>query len=554
MRISRFATPAALVAFASAFAPSCESSECAEEVCFEGQGGTPSGASGAGGDEDGQGGFSAAAGLNGTGGKSPTGGASTAGTPGSGGSAGDGTAGTPQGGAEGGTGGGEAGSGGEGGAVPICDPSKAPSAEACLVSDEFAVFVSPLGNDEGTGAKGDPVLSIASAITMAAEQQKIVVACSTNDAVFTVPLELAGEVTARVYGGFDCDDWTHGDVRTLIAPEAKGPALKLDTVSGALEIEDFEFRARDAEDGNGENSVGAVISDTKGVTLRRVTIAAGKGGKGADGQTIAGFAGDALDGHAAEGENGGDPRTSSQCGCDTSGGAGGDASGTTVNGADGLPAYGGGKGGTGGGSCSAGLGGDGENAPLASSAPGATSLGKLDGIVWQPSSGTVGETGKPGQGGGGGGGEGDSPGGAGGGGACGGCGGQGGNPGGGGGASIGLILVSSTVVLQETSIVTDDAGQGGKGAAGQDGQRGGTGGDRTGQGCLGGNGGDGASGGSGGGGAGGLSAGIVYSGTAPNVLGVSFDIGMLGDGGDGGTPNENDGIDGKTVNFIDADA
>jgi hypothetical protein len=552
MRISRFATPAALVAFASAFTPSCESSECAEEVCFEGQGGTPSGASGAGGDEDGQGGFSAAAGLNGTGGKSPTGGASNAGTPGSGGSAGDGTAGTPQGGAEGGASGGEAGSGGEGGAVPICDPSKAPSAEACLVSDEFAVFVSPLGNDEGTGAKGDPVLSIASAITMAAEQQKIVVACSTNDAVFTVPLELTGEVTARVYGGFDCDDWTHGDVRTLIAPEAKGPALKLDTVSGALEIEDFEFRARDAEDGNGESSVGAVISDTKGVTLRRVTIAAGKGGKGADGQTLAAFPSAAPDGHEAEGEAGGGPRTSSQCGCETSGGQGGNAE-TGINGDPGLPDYGGGQGGLGGGECDNGK--AGKAAPATEPGSGASLLGVLSGTEWQPSSGTGGGGGKAGQGGGGGGGEGESPGGAGGGGACGGCGGDGGNPGGGGGASIGLILVESAVTFEETSVVTDDAGQGGKGAAGQEGQKGGDGGLQSAGGCPGGRGGDGAPGGSGGGGAGGLSAGIVYSGgTAPNVLGVSFDIGMMGLGGDGGTPNENDGVDGKAVNLFAADS
>jgi hypothetical protein len=510
-----------------------------------------SGTGGAGGDEEGHGGSSAAAGLNGTGGKSPTGGASTAGTPGSGGSAGDGTAGTPQGGAEGGTSGGEAGSGGEGGAVPICDPSKAPSAEACLVSDEFAVFVSPLGNDEGTGAKGDPVLSIASAITMAAEQQKIVVACSTNDAVFTVPLELTGEVTARVYGGFKCDDWTHGDVRTLIAPEAKGPALKLDTVSGALEIEDFEFRAMDAEDGNGESSVGAVINDTKDVTLRRVTIAAGKGGKGADGQTIAGFASDAPSGHPAEGENGGPARTEAQCGCTTRGGRGGDATGD-IDGDPGTPDLEGGQGGLGGAECDNGK--AGKAAPATEPGSGATKLGALSGTEWQPSSGARGGAGKPGQGGGGGGGEGDSPGGAGGGGACGGCGGDGGNPGGGGGASIGLILVASTVTFEETSVVTDDAGQGGKGAAGQEGQKGGDGGLQSAGGCSGGRGGDGATGGSGGGGAGGLSAGIVSSGKAPELKGLSFDIGSLGIGGDGGTPNENKGVNGSAVNWFDADA
>jgi hypothetical protein len=35
---------------------------------------------------------------------------------------------------------------------------------------------------------------------------------------------------------------------------------------------------------------------------------------------------------------------------------------------------------------------------------------------------------------------------------------------------------------------------------------------------------------------------------------VSFDIGMMGLGGDGGTPNENDGVDGKAVNLFAADS
>jgi hypothetical protein len=40
----------------------------------------------------------------------------------------------------------------------------------------------------------------------------------------------------------------------------------------------------------------------------------------------------------------------------------------------------------------------------------------------------------------------------------------------------------------------------------------------------------------------------------PNVLGVSFDIGMMGLGGDGGTPNENDGVDGKAINLFATDS
>nr|MDQ2644824.1 hypothetical protein [Myxococcota bacterium] len=275
MRITRFATPAALVALASAFTPSCESAECAEEVCFEGQGGSSSTA-GAGGADAGQGGFSAAAGLSGTGGKTPTGGAGnagTAGTPGSGGSAGSGA--SPEGGTDGGSNDGEAGSGGEGGAVPVCDSTKSPALEACLVSDEFAVFVSPGGADGGTGARSAPFASLEDAIELATAEQKVVVACGDDSTPFLTGLALTGELSVRVVGGFDCATWARGGGRTLIAPAERGPALTLEGVTGTLAFEDFEFRSLDALDGDGESSIAAVVSESEGVVFRRVLLSAG---------------------------------------------------------------------------------------------------------------------------------------------------------------------------------------------------------------------------------------------------------------------------------------
>ncbi|HEX2800655.1 MAG TPA: hypothetical protein VHN73_01180 [Phenylobacterium sp.] len=425
------------------------------------------------------------------------------------------------------------------------------------MSDEFAVFVSPLGTDAGSGAKTDPLLSIASAITAAAAQQKVVIACSTDKAVFTTALALSGDVTARVYGGFDCATWVHGDARTLIAPDQRGPALTLEGVSGALVFEDLEFRSLDALDGEGESSIAAVVSKSDGVAFSRVLFAAGKGGAGRDGAEVEPYDGTALAGNDAMGSVGAAPRETTECGCDTAGGEGGNAS-AGINGDPGLPDYGGGKGGTGGKDCSEGGAGS-TGAPAPTDTPfgtGAETHGTLTGTTWQPTPGQPGSTGKAGQGGGGGGGQGKAGGGAGGGGACGGCGGKGGEPGLGGGSSIGLLLVDSEVTFRDALIKTDNAGAGGDGGPGQDGQEGGLGGIHTAGGCPGGAGGDGAPGSRGGGGAGGLSVGILFRGLAPSLDGVTISTGARGVGGSGSTSSatSDDGLDGDNPETFDADS
>jgi hypothetical protein len=172
--------------------------------------------------------------------------------------------------------------------------------ESCVVADEFAIFVSPTGSEDGDGSKSAPVASIAAAIALAGDQGKVVVACSTDDAFFTAPLELSGEINARVYGGFKCSDWTWSATRTKVMPES-GVALKLEGVSGGLHVEDFEFRANDATEA-GESSIGAIVSNTQDVSLVRVTIAAGNGADGERG----GWGGDCgLRGAGSGGPQGG---------------------------------------------------------------------------------------------------------------------------------------------------------------------------------------------------------------------------------------------------------
>ncbi len=71
---------------------------------------------------------------------------------------------------------GAAGAAGAGGAEAApCDPALSPRDEACLVSDEYAVFVSPQGTTTGTGGQAEPLSTITQASQLAAEKNKIVV-------------------------------------------------------------------------------------------------------------------------------------------------------------------------------------------------------------------------------------------------------------------------------------------------------------------------------------------------------------------------------------------
>jgi hypothetical protein len=236
----------------------------------------------------------------------------------------------------------------------------------------------------------------------------------------------------------------------------------------------------------------------------------------------------------------------------TTGGVGGTPIDGGQPGSDGQPDYDGdgssGHGGDPDSACGSGGGGDdGAAAPSVDPAPGATVVGVLGSTGWQPAPGMDGETGKPGQGGGGGASRNEN--GHGGGGGCGGCGGNGGTKGFGGGASIALLVVDSEVALDVGKLSAGNAGAGGSGHVGQtveDGLVGGGGGvNSTTNSCYGGAGGPGAAGGASGGGAGGISVGIVWTGDEePAQTNVVFELGTAGDGGIGGEPGVNDGIDG----------
>src|SRR6478736_3942086 len=424
------------ISFASVTAMLCIASACSNTAddCHETSTCSSAGAPGSSGNA-GASGANGTSGSNGTsGGHSGHGGRDGAG----GGNGGDGGTGDSAGNA------GDAGAGGE--HSPPCDPTLSPSAEACLVSNEFAVFADPAGKESGMGTKASPVNTIAKALQLAGEN-KIVIACN---ATFDEQVKIAG--SARIYGGFACpgsaSPWTYeAGKRAKVAPTARGFALSVAAGAAVVDIEDVEFDAKDGVDA-GESSIAAFVKESTSVALRRVKLVAGKGVDGADGvrvDVVFPTQGD-LNGKAATGDIGGNP-TLQMCaaGGSTRGGRGGEAGGSSAtSGGPGAPDLGAGAGGIVTKACnSGGGGGDGANAPPQPPSPGAAKVGTISPTGWSGIPGTDGTPGIPGQGGGGGAGAGTSG------------GGGGGGAGGAGGGAAGGISVG--IAYQGTAPTPDAA-------------------------------------------------------------------------------------------------
>jgi hypothetical protein len=478
------------------------------------------------------------AGTSGRGGSSGTAGALNGGNPGNAGSSASGGsahAGSPN--------GGDAGSAGDSGT--LCDTTKSPSQESCLIDNEYAVFVAPTGKDGASGTKAAPVKTIAKAVELAGDT-KMVIAC---DGTYDEQVKLTAG--AKLYGGFACPGsaapWSYeSGKKAKVAPSTRGLALGIATDAAAVIIEDFEFDAKDGVD-PGESSVAAFVSTSTNVALTRVKLVAGRGVDGANGALAQLTLPDpsTLKGTAANGDSGGMFNTGMcSAGEKPKGGAGGNGgAGAATTGGSGTPDLGMGKGGIAGSCLAVGAGQDGANAAPQPPAPGASKLGTITAIGWNGSAGSDGATGTPGQGGGGG--AGALAGGGGGGGGSGGCGGAGATGGKAGGSSIALLVLNSSIALTANELASGDAGNGGSGAVGQEGQAGGSGGVQVPDGCQGGKGGKGGQGGAGGGAAGGMSVGIAYQGATPiadseTVIATS----AAGAKGIGGVPNLNDGIAG----------
>ncbi|MEZ4376518.1 MAG: hypothetical protein R3B07_37285, partial [Polyangiaceae bacterium] len=337
------------------------------------------------------------AGTAGSGGAAGAGGNAMGGSAGDAGSAGSGASGGAAGsGATGGT----AGTAGAGGTGPVCDPTSAPGDDACVIDDQYAVFVSPNGDDtSGDGSQASPFASIAKGITAANTAGKRLYVCADGGSYDEQVSLDATNAGVQAWGSFKCSDWSYDNtLKATVAPSVEGYALSADSVTTDTRLEGFEFDAQSATSAGG-NSIAAFVKDSTALTLVSVKLVAGDGMKGADGATpvssfpaqssLGGFSGEALDTLAMpplQGR-GGAEKTYSACpnGGTTKGGRGGNASGL---GEAGGPAPLGGAAGQAGGTCSTGIGEEGKQPSEAAAGPGAATTGAVIGDAWTPANGT----------------------------------------------------------------------------------------------------------------------------------------------------------------------
>jgi hypothetical protein len=420
----------------------------------------------------------------------------------------------------------------------VCDPTKEPSLPDACVTDASGVFVAPSGHDGAAGTMADPLLKVGDAIKMAAAGAKRVLACggSYNEQI-TIDAA-AGADALALYGGLDCVHgwkWTAG-TPTILAPTTPGFVLTIRGLTAGVILEDFGFHALSGTNA-GDSSIAVFASKANNVLLRRCDIAAGTGKNGQDQIPVADFVASAPPGQPGRIDRG-SPSTSNTCNgvaLASVGGAGGAPIDNGADGTDGTPGSSN-KGTAKGCKDSTTGGGPGNNGSSGVTGLGAKVLASFDETGWHAANGQPGGNGGNGQGGGGGGSQ--SAAGGGGGGGAGGCGGAGGAAGTGGGSSIALLAYQSIVDLGQCKLAALDAGRGGNGVKGQVGQAYGNGGAAFGDACQGGRGGYGGSGGGGGGGAGGLSAGVVWSGSAPTLDGTTLQmvlVGAMGGVGAGGS-------------------
>ncbi|HVU01230.1 MAG TPA: hypothetical protein VHE30_05745, partial [Polyangiaceae bacterium] len=234
------------------------------------------------------------------------GGGADAGTPETGGASG--ASGSGSGGASGASGsGGTSGSGGASGAggtagasgardagpdvmdaPPACDPTKTPGETACVVDEQYGVFVSPSGNDSsGDGTREHPYQTLAKGLTAAKDATKRVYVCadggSYGESVATTP------DGAAVFAGFHCADWTWDDALRAKVESPGAIAWKIDSAQTGAVLQNLEIVAANAV-GAGTSSIGVFVNASQNVALRHLKITAGNGAPGQGGTSIGGSA------------------------------------------------------------------------------------------------------------------------------------------------------------------------------------------------------------------------------------------------------------------------
>ena len=87
----------------------------------------------------------------------------------------------------------------------MCDPTKSPSDDPCVVDEAYGVFVSPRGSDANPGTRSAPASTIGRGMDLAKAARKRVYVCAGS---FAEPLVVAASRDGvNVYGALDCATW-----------------------------------------------------------------------------------------------------------------------------------------------------------------------------------------------------------------------------------------------------------------------------------------------------------------------------------------------------------
>src|SRR5580658_4916734 len=245
----------------------------------------------------------------------------------------------------------------------VCDPTKTPAQDPCVISDDDGFFVSPNGRSGAAGTMADPFLRVGDAIAAATGQSDRVLVCAgTYDEALilgSTPGQDAGTAGAQdaeseaaqeeasftggvtVFGGLDCaNGWKYTGAKAVLAPSTRGTALTVKGLMVGLTFEDFGFQSIAATQ-SGESSIAVFASDSPapGLVLIRCDIQAGVGQPGMDQVGVMGFDGGAPSGQPGTATGGG-ATTPNACGgvaMASVGGAGAPPGATSTTGFDGFP-------------------------------------------------------------------------------------------------------------------------------------------------------------------------------------------------------------------------
>ncbi len=266
MKLKRFSIGTLGLLAVSGLAWSCsgKSEDCDANLNCGPYGGGAVGTSGA----------SGASGASGSNGKAGASGASAA----------SGTAGVSGASGTSGEGGTDAASGSGGTPAPPCDGSLSPDADACVISDEFGIFVSPDGNDAtADGTQAHPFATLTPALASISTIKHVYLCAGDYSEPSTI--EIPDRVS--IYGRFRCagGTWTYDSPYPAhLMPRSPIGAMITDAKIGVV-LQDLRIDAMNAaEDGTGASSFGMIISGSQNIALKGVEIRAGKGGKGKAGR------------------------------------------------------------------------------------------------------------------------------------------------------------------------------------------------------------------------------------------------------------------------------